>query len=184
MAILSLRPAVVTLLVLVLTGTALGAPAAPSVNEVKAAFLCSFAEFVEWPAAANQGPVTIAILGKDPFGPLLEETAKVRALQTKALEIHRLTRVEDAARFRIVFVSASEARSLGQILRSLEGTSVLTVSDIPGFAAQGGIIGFVPEGKRVRFEINVAAAERSRVQISSRLLNLARLVHGAPKSGT
>jgi len=169
-----------------LTGTALGAPAAPpppSVNEVKAAFLCSFAEFVEWPGTANQGPVTIGILGKDPFGPLLEETAKVRALQTKALEIRRLTRMEEAARFRIVYVSASEAPRLDQVLRSLEGASVLTVSDIPRFAARGGVIGFVLEGRRVRFEINVAAAERSGLQISSRLLNLARSVQGAPKSG-
>lgn len=183
MAILSPRSTVLTVALLALTGTAVGAPAAPSVKEVKAAFLCSFAEFVEWPAAANQGPVTIGVLGEDPFGSLLETTAKVRALQTKALEIHRLTRMEDAVRFRIVFVSASEAPKLDHVLRSLEGTSVLTVSDIPGFAARGGVIGFVLEGKRVRFEINVAAAERSGLQISSRLLNLARIVPGAPKSG-
>jgi hypothetical protein len=158
-----------------LPGRAWAASAATE-TEVKAAFLCSFAEFVEWPSAAAGGAVTIGILGADPFGAMLEETVKTRTLQTRPLALRRLANVEEALTCQIVFVSASEKRRLPEIFRALAGTPVLTVSDIEGFARQGGVIGFVLEQRRVRFEINAAAAEKSGLRISSRLLNLARLV--------
>ncbi len=158
------------------------APSAPTEYEVKAAFLCSFAEFVEWPAAPP-GPITIGVLGSDPFGALLEETVRSRAIQTKSLEVRRLSRVEDALKCQIVYVSASEKGNLAAILKELAGSSVLTVSDIVGFAERGGMIGFVLEEKRVRFQINVAAAERSGLHISSRLLRLARIVQPASSNG-
>ncbi len=153
------------------------APPAPTEYEVKAAYLCNFAEFVEWPPGAPEmeSAVTIGILGTDPFGAVLEETAKSRAVQTKSLTVKRLSKIDDALSCRIVYVSASEGRNVGQILRSLGAVSVLTVSDIERFAELGGIIGFTMEEKRVRFEINLQAAERAGLKISSRLLKLARI---------
>jgi hypothetical protein len=107
---------------------------------------------------------------------MLEAMAAERPLQTKAVEIHRSRRTEEAARAQIVFIGASERPRLEAILDALRETSVLTVSDIPGFAAEGGIVGFVLEDRRVRFEINEQAAQRASLRISSRLLNLARIV--------
>ena len=160
------------------------AASAPATEfEVKAAFLCSFAEFVEWPSLKPGDPVTIAILGDDPFGSLLEATAKSRALQTKPLLMRRVATVRDALDSQIVYVSASERRNLPEILRTLAGTSILTVSDVENFARQGGIIGFTIEQRRVRFEINAEAAERGGLRISSRLLKLARIVGPEVRSG-
>lgn len=151
---------------------------------MKAAFLCGFAEFVEWPSAGKDDPVAIGILGQDPFGPLLEETVSNRALRTRALVIKRVATLEEALRCQIVFVSSSEKRKVEEILHELAKSSVLTVSDIDGFADHGGMIGFTIEEKRVRFQINLEAADRARIQISSRLLKLARVVSPESKKGT
>lgn len=156
---------------------------APTDSEVKAAFLCGFAEFVEWPSLGRDAPVTIGILGQDPFGPLLEETIKNRALQNRALVLTRVSTIDQALRCQIVYVSASEKRRLDETLRALERASILTVSDIDDFAERGGMIGFALEQNRVRFHINTGAVERANLQISSRLLKLARVVSPAGKGG-
>lgn len=160
----------------------LAAPAATDA-EVKAAFLCSFAEFVEWPSLGPDETVTIGILGKDPFGPLLEDTVKNRALQNRKLLVRRVSTVDEALRCQIVYVSASESPKLDSVLQVLGKASILTVSDIDAFAERGGVIGFTVEEKRVRFHVNVGSAEQARLQISSRLLKLARLVTTETKTG-
>ncbi len=183
MAILRGRHAA-PLLALVLV--ALRAPAGPPIAsefEVKAAFLCSFPEFVEWPETAPGSPIRIGILGVDPFGTLLDETVKARPLQTKSLEIVRLAGPREALRCQIVYICASEARDLAAHLGILDGASVLTVSDIPRFAERKGMIGFVMVDRRVRFQINPAPAERVGLRISSRLLSLARVVGSSRSPG-
>ena len=171
------------LLALAAADTSTGSAPAVTESAVKAAFLCGFAEFVEWPGAPAGDPLVIGILGEDPFGALLDETVKNRALQNKPLALKRVHTVEDAAHCQIVYVSASEKRNLDSILRALAKASVLTVSDIDGFAERGGVIGFVTEQQRVRFHINVEAADRAGLQISSRLLKLARIVSTESRSG-
>lgn len=180
-----LRGSVRGLLIALLAGARLSGatPQAPTDSEVKAAFLCGFAEFVEWPSVGKSDPVTIGILGLDPFGSLLEATMKNRALQNRALVLKRISTVEEALRCQIVYVSASETRRLDETLHALGRSSVLTVSDIDSFAERGGMIGFTIEQNRVRFHINTEAVERANLQISSRLLKLARLVSPAGKSG-
>jgi hypothetical protein len=163
-----------------------GAPApapAPTDSEVKAAFLCGFAEFVEWPSLGKTDPVTIGILGQDPFGPLLEETVKNRALQNRSILLRRISTFPEALRCQIVYVSASEKHNLEETLRVLGRANILTVSDIEGFAERGGMIGFTLQQKRVRFSINTEAVDRAGLQISSRLLKLAHLVSVKGKSG-
>ena len=173
------------LIALLVGGRMLGATTlAPTDSEVKAAFLCGFAEFVDWPSLGKDDPATIGILGQDTFGPLMEETMKTRALQTRALFLRRISTLEEALRCHIVFVSASEKHNLEETLRVLGRASILTVSDIEDFAERGGIIGFTIEQKRVRFSINTETAGRSGLQISSRLLKLARLVSTRAKSGS
>lgn len=167
------------LLVALLVGAATAPPAAaaPAANEVKAAFLCNFAEFVEWPAGHRDGgPVVIGILGEDPFGELIDQAAQARSLPAGEIQIRRLASAEEAAEVEILFVSDSEADHLHKILETLRYSAVLTVGDIPDFATTGGVIGLKVEDKRVRLEINVAAATRAGLVISSRLLNLAQLV--------
>lgn len=157
---------------LLLLGLLLGSPAllraADGLSEyqVKAAFLAKFPEFVKWPTPS--APMTVGVLGNDPYGGVLDQMVKVR----------RAKRVEDLKGCQIIFVARSERANLGAILAALAGTGVLTVGETEGFARQGGIIGFIMEGERVRFEINPHAAQRGGLVISSRLLKLATRTTG------
>lgn len=143
--------------------------------EVKAAFLFHFVQFVKWPSAPA-GPVTVGILGDDPFGGALGKAIQDEVNEGRKVAVKRSRKVEDLKSCQIVFVSSSERANLTGILAVLAGAHVLTVGDYEGFVKQGGTIGFTFGGEKVRFEINNGAARRSGLEISSRLLKLASRV--------
>lgn len=145
-----------------ISGAKVCAQGAASESDVKAAFLAKFAGFCKWPAGGGLTN-TIGIVGADPFGGALDNMAKVK----------KSKRVEDLKTCQIVFIPKSEQANVGAILGALAGTNILTVGETEGFARQGGIIGFVMDGDKVRFEINTAAAKRAGLVIDVRLLKLA-----------
>jgi hypothetical protein len=154
--------------------------AGPGEYEVKAAFLYNFARFVEWPEPpGGDGPFVITVLGRDPFGTVLDDTLRGKTVDAKAVQVRRVSRSEEVGGSRIVFICDSEKDRLPAILKSLESAPVLTVGEMTEFAERGGVIRFKVEQDRIRLEINVAAAERSRLRISSQLLKLARIVEPA-----
>jgi hypothetical protein len=145
---------------------------------IKAAFLFNFAKFVEWPADSfkdDLSPINLYILGTDPFGPALD-IIKDKTVKGRPLKIKRANKVDDIEACHILFISASEKENLKQILYALRNSSTLTVSETEGFAQMGGIINFVIINKKVHFEINLDAAQRSRLKMSSQLLKLAKIV--------
>lgn len=147
--------------------------------QVKAAFLFNFAKFVEWPADAFPGvdaPLQICLLGQDPFGNEFEEVIGDKSVNGHRIEVIHPSGVPQARGCQIIFVSSSEKRKALEILRGLRGASVLTVGDTAGFAGMGGIINFVLDDGRVRFEINMKAAERAHLKVSARLLTVAKLI--------
>jgi len=148
----------------------------PAEYEVKAAYLYNFGKFVEWPAkikAANAGAFTICVLGQDPFGVTLDATIAGETIDRKSVVAKRISKPQDAADCRILFISSSEESQLKQILATLDKTSVLTVSDMLQFTRRGGMIQFILEENRVRFEVNLTTAERAGLTLSSQLLKLA-----------
>jgi hypothetical protein len=157
--------------------------AGPGEYEVKAAFLYNFARFVEWPAApADDGTFGIAVLGSDPFGSVLDDTLRGKTIGARPVVVRRIKHSEEVGGSRILFISDSEKDRLPAILKSLEAAPVLTVGEMSEFAERGGVIRFKLDNERIRLEINVAAAERSRLRISSQLLKLARIV--GPATGS
>jgi hypothetical protein len=149
--------------------------------EVKAVYLYQFGRFVRWPASSQQGnQFSICVLGYDPFGPLLDSTVEGETLEGRPLLVRRISEPQQAAGCRIVFISSSEQNRIISILSALADKPMLTVSDVPGFCDHGGMIQFVLEGKRVRFAVNRAAAERAGLSFSSDLLRVATLVKNGP----
>jgi uncharacterized protein DUF4154 len=143
--------------------------------DVKAAFLFNFVQFVKWPGKPDaSGPITIGILGDDPFGGALESAVQGQSVGGRRIAIKRSRSVDALKGCQLVFISKSEKGRVGEILGSLQGTSSLTVGETEGFTRQGGMIGFTMEGGKVRFEINSGAAQRAGLEISSRLLRLAK----------
>ncbi len=150
--------------------------------EVKAAFLYNFAKFVEWPPEAlRQGaPMRFCILGRDPFGSLLESSLNGKTLEAKPIEIARASDPRQLTGCQVVFISSSERSRMADILEILHVLPILTVSEMPGFAELGGMVNFFIEDRRIRFEINPQSAARSGLRISSQLLSLSRIVTNKP----
>lgn len=151
------------------------ASAADRVGEyqVKAAFLKNLTRFVERPGGGQAW--TICVVGEDPFGAALDAIAG-DAGGGISIAVRRV-RGAPPADCAIVFVSGSEADRLPAVLGAVKGAPVLTVGDTDGFAGRGVILNFFLEESRVKFEVNVDAARRAQLKISSRLLGLARVVH-------
>jgi len=162
-----------------LSSAAIKAEAPFAENEVKAACLYHFAQFVKWPASAfeNPGaPLVIGVLGGDPFGGALEKVIAGETVDSRKLVVKRSRRLEDLKGCHILFIGQTEAGRLPEITAALQGSSALTVSDIPQFCKQGGMIVILIERGKVVFEINAAAARLAGVRLSSQLLKIARKI--------
>jgi len=151
--------------------------AAPSEFQLKAAFIFNFAKFVEWPAEAfptPASPFVIGVIGDNPFDDILRQTILNKQINGHPFRVAQCKTLADLKSCHILFISLSERKRLADILRSIRGASVLTVSDLDHFLPAGGMIHFLMEGNKVRFAINDAAAKEVGLRISSKLLNLAK----------
>ena len=157
--------------------TAVGAqtPTASDVA-VKAAFLYNFAKFAEWPALGANAPLIVCVLGDDGIAAALVDTMRGKRINGHALEVWRPQEAATWQTCSVLFVADAEMRRSAAGLSTVKTLPVLTVSDGKGFSQSGGIIELYVEGGRMRFAINVDAAERSRLRLSSRLLGLAKVV--------
>ena len=146
---------------------------------VKAAFIVNFVTFIEWPARAfdsEDAPFVIGIVGEDAFGSVIDRAAKEKNADGRAFVVKRLEWGSEMKGCHVLFLSASEKDKLKELAELLKDTPILTISETPGFTKHGGIINFFVEDEKVRFEINVDAAKRAKLAISSKLLRLAKIV--------
>jgi YfiR/HmsC-like len=144
---------------------------------VKAAFLYNLAKFVEWPDTQAKAPLYFGILGQDPFGDTLDRTVNNKLIGGRPVMIKRSAELAGLADCQVVFVSSSETKRLKQILKTLEGRPVLTVGDTEGFVQSGGETALVLEQNRVVLEVNTDQTAKAGLRISSRALEVARIVH-------
>ena len=151
---------------------------------VKAAFLYEFARFVEWPdVGATPGPLSIGVLGDDPFGEALDRAVSAKKVGGRALAIRRFRQLEELTPCAILFVANSEVGRLDAILNKTAGWPTLIVGESDGFTGGGGMVRFFVDGNRVRFEVNLRAAETAGLRLSSRMLAVAS-VTGIQRRGS
>jgi len=150
----------------------------PSEYQVKTAYLYNFVRFVAWPQKpdANDDVFAICILGQDPFGKMLDTALEGEVVNRKKIAAKRISDDKDAVNCKVLFISSSEEARLKATLAVVEKSPILTVSDIPQFSQRGGMIQFVLEGNKVRFEVNLAAAQSVGLALSSELLKVATVV--------
>ena len=157
---------------------------------IKAGFIYNFAKFVEWPSTAfadQDSPIVIGVIGVDPFGSLIDRIVEDKKIGSRGFVVKRFRwgkDLKDLKDCKILFVSASERAHIDEILQLVKGLPILTVGETPGFAERGGIIRFTLEDNRVRFEVNVEAARHADLNISSRLLTLAKIISPSAPSAT
>lgn len=162
--------------------------------QLKAAFLYNFMMFIDWPQEkmpADGQPIIIGVLGKNPFEnafePLKSKQVKERNIAVKYFEgLEELKKagpenmnrqLAEIRKCHLLFICSSEKNVLKEIINHVNGYNILTVGDMPGFLESGGgVINFVVEDDKIRFEINAIAALQSRLEIRSQLLRLAKKV--------
>jgi hypothetical protein len=151
-------------------------------SDVEAAYLYNFGKFVQWPAGpgVSSQPFSICILGQDEFGRKLDALVAGETIDGRGIVIRRLPSAEAANNCQIVFIALSEEARLAKDLDVLGKKPVLTVSGIPMFLERGGMIQFLLENNRVRFAVNLPAAQQAGLVLSSELLKVAVYVNTKP----
>ena len=144
----------------------------PNEKQIKAAYLYNFGKFVTG-SPTSSPHYQICILGKDPFGAVLDSTVTGEKIGGKSIRVIRLSSVQGVAPCNVLYIRPSETGRLAPILQATQHMSVLTVSDIPRFAERGGTIGLVNHEGNIRFEVNRASAQQKQLTLSSELLKVA-----------
>lgn len=152
-------------------------PVAPE-YQVKAVFLFNFTHFVEWPStsfASDQSPLVIGILGENPFGAYMENVVSGEKVNDHPLVVYHYENLEEINTCHILFINKTETNNLSDILTSLKGKNILTVSDTPDFMQQGGMVRFFTRNNKINLQINLNATKLTKLEISSKLLRLAEI---------
>jgi len=174
------RAAVVALLALLLVGAGVTEAA------LKAAFVYNFTKLVTWPESALGGPAdafVVGVVGKNGLGSELEAALKDKTMGGRQIIVRRWQTVDDIAHCHILWLSAEIVADDVAMRRVLQTREVLVVGDAESLAHRGGMVRLYREttddGVKVRFEFNVEAARNAGLEVSSKLLSLARIVTGA-----
>lgn len=151
---------------------------APSEYQLKAVFLFNFAQFVEWPESAFDGPddnLSICLIGHDPFGAQLDAVMQGEQIGGRAISIHRYPNAVSLDGCHLLYVSQPE-NELRETLQKVKGAPVLTVGETEAFTAFGGMIRFRMEGNKVRLLVNPKPADEAHLRLSSKLLRSSQIV--------
>jgi len=166
-------------LLVILLAAAPAAPAPVDEYAVKVAFLYNFAKFVEWPDsvfAAHPDTHRFCFYGSDLFAPALLKELEKKAVQGRRVAVLHPTLPQELAACQIVFLRRGDDARLPEVLSAVGGLPVLLVGEAEGFAQRGGMINFVVEDEHVRFEINRRTAAVAGLEVSSKLLGLAKVI--------
>jgi hypothetical protein len=166
------RTIVMTALTIAAFGTA---TAGTPEYAVKAAYLYNLVKFTEWPKAEQPASFTVCVYGKDPFGGFLEEAVRGKQAHGLPILIRRLPAGDEILDGCQVIFFGNNAR-IESAAGLLKGRSVLTIGESDRFSERGGMIGLVMDQGSVRFDVNLAAVGAARLQVSSRLIEIGRVV--------
>ena len=145
---------------------------------IKAAFIYNFAKFVDWPSdtfSSPVSPINVCVYGKNLFGSTFDLIHKKKA-QGREIQVMNVAAETDLKYCQIIFIGVTDERQLTRLITSISHSPILTISDTRNFARVGGMINLVLINNKVHFEINISAARRANLRISSKLLSLATII--------
>ncbi len=162
---------------LLVGGPSAQAESANSGQNIKAAFIYNFAIYVDWPSEVfktKEEPFVVGVVGSDAFAELLGRTLSDKTVRGRSFMVKRWATARNIKDCHIIFFSADH--DVATALSSLGATPVLTVGESAAFADSGGMINFLVDDNKLRFDINTESGRRAKLVMSSRLLSLARRV--------
>ena len=149
------------------------------IRQVKAAYLFKFGNYVLWPAQtfdSAQSPVVIGVVADDHMADELARIAAGRTISQRPVSVRRLQYGEPVSGVHILFIGHETTQPVSSLLAPLRGEPVLGVTEEDRGLMPGGIINFVLDNNRIRFDVSLAAAEQNHLQLSAALLSVARKV--------
>ena len=165
-------------------GSARASPEVGSEYQTKAAQIYSFTKFIDWPAKkfpSSESPFIIGVYGSDDITDFLRESFQTRRIKDRPVEIRHLTNKAELPGCHLVFVSRSESGRLGTVLYEMRHENILSVGESDNFLKSGGVINFLNVEGATRFQINLGAASRESLKVSSKLLPISYPANGAPR---
>ena len=151
---------------------------------IKVAYLANFASLIKWPEGSfndSESPFVICHLGGSQTRALFDTAYADRMVKRHPIEVRHPSRTGDVLGCHLIMITAERSEQAGGFISAVAGKSILTIGETEGFALSGGVIGFYNDGSKIRFEVNLSAAKSANLRISSRLLQLARLVSSGEK---
>jgi hypothetical protein len=150
----------------------------PHEYRLKAAFIYHFLQFTDWPDdvfAGDGSPIVVGVVGEDAFEGALDQALRGKTVKSRPVVLKHFATPAEVRGCHLLFVSPAPRPQVGNVLRRVRGAPVLTVSDGGNFTQCGGVLRLLVEENKIRFEVNLAAAERQQLKMSAKLLKLARL---------
>ncbi len=162
--------------------------------QLKAQFIERFIHFVEWPEPLhppsskekNETHTTddkhtkhvfhVCVYGETPVTEHLQKLVENKQWKGLQAKLDQITELRSIQQCHVLLISSSEENSLSEIIESVNEAPVLTISEIPHSAEAGVMISFYRKGKYLRFEVNLRSLRKSKLKMSSKLLQYARLV--------
>jgi hypothetical protein len=143
--------------------------------KVKAGYIYNFTKFITWPED-DAATFNLCILGKDPFGNLIDPIEK-RVAQGRPIKVFRFDELNTGHQCHILYISTADF-SIKNLPINYGAFKTLTVSENDKFAPQGGMIGFVNRDGKIRLQINLDAIKRGGLKISAKLLEVSEIIIG------
>ncbi len=150
--------------------------------KIKAGMLMSLLRGTDWPPGSfhdPSAPYVLGVLGKDPFGPILNgmtnKVVRNRGIN-RGIVLKRCNTPEEAKDCHLLFISSNQDAPLSSILNSLGKLSILTVGESREFTSLGGIVNLALENDRVSFELSAKALKRARLEIDPGLKEAGKLI--------
>ena len=172
--LLGIVPLAIASLTLALFG---GVAFAQDVTEpaLKAAFIYNFARFTTWPADVPAGDsFTICVLNDGAVADALRRAVTGKSLTERPISVAVVAPGAPKRICRVLYMAGLPVAQVATVVADLHEAPVLTISSIDGFASAGGMTQFFFEHGQLRFRIHLESAKRAGLQISSRLLIMAR----------
>jgi hypothetical protein len=161
--------------------------------EAKAAFIYRLCHYVSWTkpnAALKPGELVITVVGKDPFGKLLDVIASEKKMNDKKIVVHRCAKPSECPPSHVVFIASEAAPGgkespqdrLREVEKKTKGGGALLIGDTEGLALKGAMINLLIKGNRVIFEVNRKTLGDAHLQVSPNVLKLGIIVEGQADS--
>lgn len=151
---------------------------------IKAAYLCNFATYIEWPGdtlETGNARLMIGVFGDDSLADELERITTGRMMHGRPVDVRRLDPGDPLGGLHVLFIGEEEINEVRDLIEEAQSQSILVVTESMDALELGSVINFRLVDQRVRFEVSLDAADKSRLTISSRLLSVAEYVK--PRTG-